>query len=70
MTVTRMVQRIIFGLFTVDGQAKYLLWEAVDKGTFEGLTRGGNPVEKTFGGNESKIIENLNPPPVEKDIEQ
>ena len=37
-----------FGLITVDGKAKYALWEAVDQGIFEGLTRGGNPITKIF----------------------
>lgn len=39
-----------FGLFTVDGQAKYALWEMVDAGAFAGLSRGGNPVTKTHQG--------------------
>jgi len=31
-----------FGLFTVTGKAKYVLWDELDKGTFEGLMRGRN----------------------------
>ena len=34
-----------FGLFTVDGKAKYALWEMVDKGVFKGLTRNGNTID-------------------------
>ncbi len=44
-----------FGLFTVDGQAKYALWDLVDSGAFEGLSRGGSPVAKTHGGDESVL---------------
>jgi len=39
-----------FGLFTIDGQAKYPLWDLVDQGVFEGLGRAGKPVTKTFNG--------------------
>ena len=39
-----------FGLFTVEGKAKYPLWEQVDNGVFNNLTRGGNPIEKTYNG--------------------
>lgn len=45
-----------FGLFTVDGMAKYVLWEEVDKGTFKGLTRCGNPIQKTFNGQDSLLF--------------
>lgn len=47
------------GLFTVDGQAKYALWDLVDQGVFKGLTRDGNPIKKTQNGNENKIIEGV-----------
>lgn len=39
-----------FGLFTLEGQAKYALWNLVDEGTFEGLTRDGHMVAKTHEG--------------------
>ena len=32
-----------FGLFTVDGEAKYALWPLVKHGVFDGLTRNGHP---------------------------
>jgi len=48
-----------FGLFTVDGQAKYVLWDAVDEGTFKGLGRNSKPVTKTFGGNENVVLEGI-----------
>ncbi len=52
-----------FGLFTLQGQAKRALWEQVDAGIFTGLTRGGNPITKTFGGDEEKLLETVLPPP-------
>jgi exo-beta-1,3-glucanase (GH17 family) len=51
-----------FGLFTVEGKAKYALWSSVDKGTFSGLTRNGNSIEKTFNGNEYKLLVSVLPP--------
>jgi exo-beta-1,3-glucanase (GH17 family) len=48
-----------FGLFTVDGKAKYALWDAVDKGTFKGLTRNGNSIEKTFKGNKKALMKTV-----------
>jgi len=53
-----------FGLFTVDGQAKYALWNLVDQGIFEGLSRDGNPIRKTHNGDEAKIIEASLAPPM------
>ncbi len=51
-----------FGLITVDGRAKAVLWEAVDAGTFEGLTRDGNPITKTHGGDREALINETQPP--------
>ena len=51
-----------FGLFTVDGQAKYALWDLVDSGAFEGLSRGGNPVAKTHDGVVSVLQDQLKSP--------
>ncbi len=48
-----------FGLFTVSGQAKYALWDMVDKGVFNGLTRNGNPITKTFNGNKEELMKNV-----------
>ncbi|ACL69182.1 family 16 glycosylhydrolase [Halothermothrix orenii] len=53
-----------FGLFTVDGKAKYVLWDLVDKGIFDGLTRDGNPVKKTYNGDESALMEDVLTPPL------
>ncbi|MBC8206955.1 MAG: glycosyl hydrolase family 17 [Kiritimatiellaeota bacterium] len=51
-----------FGLLTVDGQAKYAIWDLVDAGAFEGLQRGGNPITKTHGGDEAIVLEQLKAP--------
>ena len=53
-----------FGLFTVDGKAKYPLWEQVDKGVFNNLTRGGNPIVKTYNGDFEALLNDSNIPPI------
>lgn len=55
-----------FGLFTVDGKAKYAIWELVDQGLFEGLTRDNNKIVKTHNGDKSIIVEKSLAPPVKK----
>lgn len=52
-----------FGLFKVDGKAKYALWDEVDKGTFKGLTRNGNPITKTYNGDKGALMEDVEVPP-------
>lgn len=53
-----------FGLITVDGKAKYALWNEVDKGTFKGLTRNGNPISKTYKGNRENLFISVIPPSI------
>ena len=53
-----------FGLFTVDGKAKYPLWEQVDNGVFNNLTRGGNPIVKTYNGDFEALLNDSNIPPI------
>ena len=52
-----------FGLFTVDGKAKYPIWELVDQGVFDGLTRNGNPITKTHNGDKDALIKTVLVPP-------
>ena len=52
-----------FGLFTVDGKAKYVLWDKVDQGVFNNLGRNGNPVSKTYGGEADKMMKEVMVPP-------
>ena len=51
-----------FGLITVDGRAKYALWDLVDAGAFAGLSRGENKITKTHGGDESILLDQLTTP--------
>jgi exo-beta-1,3-glucanase (GH17 family) len=51
-----------FGLFTIDGKAKYALWDLVDKGVFENLKRNGNPITKTYNGDETLLLEEVTVP--------
>ena len=51
-----------FGLITVDGRAKYALWDMVDAGVFAGLSRGGHPITKTHDGAEAVLLEALAAP--------
>jgi exo-beta-1,3-glucanase (GH17 family) len=51
-----------FGLFTVDGKAKYLMWDKVDKGLFKGLKRGDSKIVKTYEGNKDILIETIKNP--------
>lgn len=51
-----------FGLFTVDGRAKCMIWDWVDQGVFQGLTRGGNPIVKTYGGFETDLMTHVKSP--------
>jgi len=55
-----------FGLFTVDGKAKYVLWNAVDEGVFEGLSRGGNTISKTYGGHIEALKKDVLVPPTKQ----
>jgi hypothetical protein len=55
-----------FGLFTLDGQAKYALWDLVDRGVFKGLGRGGSPIVKTYGGNKKALLEKVQLPPMKQ----
>ena len=52
-----------FGLFTVDGKAKFALWDKVDQDVFKGLRRGGNPVTKTHNGNKESLLNEVALPP-------
>lgn len=55
-----------FGLFTIDGQAKYAVWDLVDSGIFKGLTRSGKPILKTFDGNKAVLLQQVLLPPVKQ----
>lgn len=55
-----------FGLFKINGQAKYAVWDLVDKGVFEGLTRNGKSIKKTYKGNLDTLLAEVEFPPVKQ----
>jgi exo-beta-1,3-glucanase (GH17 family) len=59
-----------FGLINIKAQAKYALWDLVDAGIFDGLTRDGNPVTKTFNGDTAALMKTVIVPPTLKEISE
>ena len=51
-----------FGLINIRSQAKHMLWDAVDKGIFKGLTRDGKPITKTFDGKLDSLLKYVKAP--------
>lgn len=51
-----------FGLINLQAQAKYALWDLVDKGIFKGLTRDGKSMSKTYGGDEKALWQDVKTP--------
>jgi len=58
-----------FGLINLQSEAKYPLWETVDAGVFEGLTRDGKPITKTFGGDVEELMKTVKVPPTNAEIQ-
>ncbi len=52
-----------FGLINLKGEAKFALWEMVDNRTFEGLTRNGMPITKTYNGDKKALMKDVLVPP-------
>lgn len=59
-----------FGLINLKSQAKYALWDLVDKGIFDGLTRDGQPIKKTFGGDTSLLMQTVEMPPIVEHLQR
>lgn len=57
-----------FGLINLKGEAKFPLWEMVDEGVFDGLTRNGLPITKTYEGDKSKLMEDVLAPPLKSEM--
>jgi exo-beta-1,3-glucanase (GH17 family) len=55
-----------FGLFKINGEAKYAVWDLVDKGTFKGLTRDGHSIKKTYNGDLEALLEEVELPPMKQ----
>ena len=51
-----------FGLFTVDGKAKYALWEKVNQGVFNELIRDRNPIKNTYNGRKEDLLKTVTLP--------
>jgi len=57
-----------FGLINLNSEAKYAIWDLVDKGVFEGLTRDGKPITKTYGGDPDSLMNDVLVPPAAEEI--
>ena len=56
-----------FGLLTTDGIAKYALWDLVDGGIFDGLTRGSYPITKSYDGDKEIMLNEVLVPPTKNE---
>ena len=57
-----------FGIFDVNGKAKYAVWDWVDKGVFKGLSRNGNPIVKTYNGDKTALLKDTPTPPMKAEL--
>ena len=53
-----------FGLINLKSEAKFALWNMVDEGLFDGLTRDGRPITKSFGGDKQLVLQSSALPPI------
>ncbi|SNR69752.1 Exo-beta-1,3-glucanase, GH17 family [Lutibacter flavus] len=59
-----------FGLINLKGQAKYAIWELVDAGVFEGLTRDSIVITKTYNGDKNALMQHVLVPPSASEKEE
>jgi exo-beta-1,3-glucanase (GH17 family) len=59
-----------FGLINIQSQAKFAIWDLVDAGIFDGLTRNGLPITKTYNGDPEALLNDVEVPPTEQEIQQ
>ena len=52
-----------FGMINLKGEAKYGLWDLVDQGVFDGLTRDGQKIRKSYNGDKDALMEDVLVPP-------
>jgi exo-beta-1,3-glucanase (GH17 family) len=52
-----------FGLINLQGEAKYGLWDLVEKGNFDGLSRDGQTIKKTYNGDKNALVAEVLVPP-------
>lgn len=55
-----------FGLLKINGQAKYAIWDLVEIGTFDGLTRNGKSIKPTYNGDLKALLEDVEFPSVKQ----
>ena len=48
-----------FGLFKINGEAKYAVWDFVNQGALDGLTRNGNTIKKTYNGDFKALLDEV-----------
>jgi exo-beta-1,3-glucanase (GH17 family) len=58
-----------FGLINLQSQAKFAIWDLVDAGTFDGLTRDGKPITKTYSGDKEALMKDVKVPPTDLEIQ-
>jgi len=59
-----------FGLINLDSEAKFAIWELVDEGVFDGLTRDGKPITKTYNGSRDSLMTDVPVPPTSAEISE
>lgn len=59
-----------FGLIDLDAKAKYAIWDQVDAGVLNGLTRNGKPITKSFDGRFDLLWETVQVPPTDAEIQE
>lgn len=52
-----------FGLIRLNNEVKYALWDLFDQGAFDGLTRNGKPLVKSYAGDEATLMAEVEKPP-------
>ena len=57
-----------FGLINLQSEAKYVFWDEVEAGVFDGLTRDGMPIKKSFAGDTSQMMKTVKVPPTREEI--
>ena len=56
-----------FGLIGLDNNVKYALWNLIDQQSFKGLSRGGKPLSKSYGGDQAALLKDVGLPPFKGD---
>ena len=51
-----------FGLINLNNEAKYVIWKLVDEQKFQGLTRNGKSITKTYSGKDSLLFKDVQLP--------